>query len=196
MPIKKKTATKRYLLRIHDDVEPEVLGPFRSALDRDKEALKIREMGAQDGLYPIDTLTDGDVDVWAYPAEFLDPSEEQLLMSRVYEMTVKISEYNSKKQKKIVAACMSEWPFRRGDFFEEAASVSAAGLMLTATAEGNLGCGDTEGEFAGKLAKKIWKANGSFCAVNIRATYLEELPCEEYEFLEYDYEAMTQLKPA
>jgi hypothetical protein len=40
------------------------------------------------------------------------------------------------------------------------------------------------------LTKAIWIANGGSCEVEVNATYLEELPHEDYLFGESDYEGI------
>ena len=59
---------------------------------------------------------------------------------------------------------------------------------LTASADDQLCGGETERQFAERLAKAIWTANGGPCEVEVRATYLEDPPHEEYSFDESDYE--------
>ena len=59
---------------------------------------------------------------------------------------------------------------------------------VIATAEGNLCGGENEHEFADRLARAIWKANGGYCYVAVRATNLENMPYETYSYDEDDYQ--------
>jgi hypothetical protein len=46
----------RFLLIVHGDVEPEVVGPFRSMKARDKAAVEHKcQFGDEDGIYMLDT---------------------------------------------------------------------------------------------------------------------------------------------
>ena len=53
--------------------------------------------------------------------------------------------------------------------------------------ESSLGGGTSEEEFAESLAHAIWKANAGFCSIRVIATYLEDLPYEDYDFEEDEY---------
>ena len=53
--------------------------------------------------------------------------------------------------------------------------------------EGRLGGGESEEEFADRLARAIWNANGAFCEIEVRATYLDDLPYVDYCRDEDDY---------
>jgi len=92
-------------------------------------------------------------------------------------MQVKISNYDKSKIEAIKKAACAEWPFNNPDSF----TVSGDGTV-EASAEGNLCGGETEQNFARKLAKAISKANGKTCNVAVTATYLEDLSSETYEF--------------
>lgn len=63
---------KRYLLVIHGDVEPEILGPFPSAKARNVRAVALRskDREGKDGVFALDTS--GKADVAAYPARYFD----------------------------------------------------------------------------------------------------------------------------
>lgn len=58
---------------------------------------------------------------------------------------------------------------------------------LTASAEGSLCGGESEEKFTERLSLAIWRANGAYCDVTVRATYLEELPYETHCLDEADY---------
>jgi len=95
-------------------------------------------------------------------------------MSRFYEMSVVVSEFDKNKRIEIEEAAQAEWEF---DEFKEFSG------KLHASGKDNL-CGgsDAEKEFAKLLAKAIIKANGQPCKVTVRATCLEDLPSVDYSF--------------
>ena len=104
-------------------------------------------------------------------------------MSRYYGMSVRITGADPGRVDAIKQAAEAQWPFE--DWFLDGEGV------LTASAEDRLCGGETEEEFARRLAKAIWAAHGSFCQVEINATYLEDLPCETYCFDQDDYHRLT-----
>jgi len=108
-------------------------------------------------------------------------------MSRYYEMDLHFHRANPDRVDAIKQAAAEEWPFE--DWY-------ALGQPGTPTSFGssgrdNLCGGESEDEFAERLARAIWKANGSYCEVEVRATYLEDLPYETYSFDEDEYEELV-----
>jgi hypothetical protein len=99
-------------------------------------------------------------------------------MSRYYGMSVTISRHDPKKVRKIKAAAKGQWPFE---------DWQGAGEELRAYAEDNLYGGETEEQFAERLAVAVWRANGTYCDVVVDATYLESLPYESHCPTEADY---------
>ncbi|MEA3350563.1 MAG: hypothetical protein U9Q82_08085 [Chloroflexota bacterium] len=99
-------------------------------------------------------------------------------MSRSYEMQVEITGLDPSRKGTVKEATESEWPFE--GWFRDTNTLIASGTD-------NLWAGESEKEFATRLTCAIWKANGKFCSVKVRATYLEELPYEEYGFDESKY---------
>lgn len=99
-------------------------------------------------------------------------------MSRYYGMQVTIKGYATTRREEIINAASAEWSF--GDWNVENETLGAYG-------EGNLCGGETEEEFTDRLAAAVWKANQDYCQVEVRATYLEELPCDYHERSEDDY---------
>ena len=113
-------------------------------------------------------------------------------MSRLYEMSVSIKDYKAGRLKQITRACCEEWDFDPDDFIRERTDpLKRRYDRLIATAQGDLCGGEQEHEFAKRLAMAIWKANGGFCLVEVRAVCLEELPYERYTYDEDDFESMT-----
>lgn len=108
-------------------------------------------------------------------------------MSRYYEMSVEISEYNPAKAKEIQAAAEAEWSF--DDWWS---ANDEPGEAMHASAQGNLSGGESEEEFAERLSLAVWRANGGYCSVTIDATYLENLPYETHTLDEEDYARLVQ----
>ena len=100
-------------------------------------------------------------------------------MSRYYHMFVKVVGVNPDRFAAVKDAASAEWSFEDWDEHNG---------TLTASADDKLCGGESEEEFAERLAKAIWTANGGPCEVEVSATYLEELPHEEYSFDASDYE--------
>ena len=98
-------------------------------------------------------------------------------MSRYYRMSLEVQGPKPEKIEAIKKAALAEWSFSNDDFTEKERD-----KYLTAIAEGNLCGGETEEQFALRLAKAIWKANGGFCRVTVEATCLEYIPSETYSF--------------
>lgn len=67
-----------YLLHIWSDVDPSVLGPYRTEADRDKQALKLRrdDPEGRHGIFMLDLTGRGRPRVHAYRAGFLSGYEE------------------------------------------------------------------------------------------------------------------------
>jgi len=104
-------------------------------------------------------------------------------MSRAYEMHVDIEGYEPERAEAVKNAANNEWPF--DGWYEE--EVSEHEHCLSAYGQCQLGGGETEDEFAQRLAIAIWKANQRSCCVIVQATFMEELPYESYILDEEDY---------
>jgi hypothetical protein len=102
-------------------------------------------------------------------------------MSRAYSMTVTIDKYNKKKEAAITSAAGEEWPFEDWTGYDG---------KLVCAAEAQLCGGESEEEFAERLAKAIWRANGKFCEVEVNATYLDDLPYEIHTMDEGVYDLL------
>lgn len=101
-------------------------------------------------------------------------------MSRYYGMSVEIKHYNRKNKQAIKHAANDEWASFADDWFEH-------DNVLTAHGEGSLCGGERDDEFATRLTHAIWQTNGAFCEVVVTATYLEDLPHEQYSLSSEDY---------
>ena len=113
-------------------------------------------------------------------------------MSRLYEMTVEIKDYKARNLNKIVRTCRKEWNFAPDDFIRERTDpLKRRYDKVLATAQGSLCLGEQEHEFANRLVRGIWRANGGYCYVEVHATYLENLPYETYTYDQDDFKFMT-----
>jgi len=101
-------------------------------------------------------------------------------------MSVEITDAADGAVGAVRAAANAEWDFKDWDGQIQ----DAEGRKMSASGESALCGGESEEEFAQRLAGAIWKANRAFCPVKVRATYLEEVPFEEYVFDEGDYEEL------
>ena len=113
-------------------------------------------------------------------------------MSRSYEMDVEISGYDPAKVSQIQAAAENEWPFSDWWCSDEEDPDAAE---LQSSAQDRLGGGESEEQFTERLSVAIWRANGGYCEVTVRATFLEELPYEVHMLDEEDYERLMQPNP-
>ncbi|MEI7902483.1 MAG: hypothetical protein WCK89_19715, partial [bacterium] len=103
-------------------------------------------------------------------------------LSRYYGMEVSINGHAPDRAKAIKAAATEVWPF---DDWNE----TDGGIV--SSAEDHLYGGETEEEFSLRLAEAIWRANGAYCQVRVKATYLEEIPSELHCPDEDDYHRLA-----
>ncbi len=101
-------------------------------------------------------------------------------MSRFYGMHVTITGYDLAREEAIKRAAADEWDFAADQW-------NAFEGELACYREDCLCGGEGEDEFAKRLIEAIWIANGDFCDVRVTATYLENLPYEEYSFDREEY---------
>jgi len=99
-------------------------------------------------------------------------------MSRYYNMTVTVTGAAAEHRDAVKAAAEAEWSFDDWNEYDGA---------LTASADGKLCAGETDRQFAERLARFIWTANRGPCQVDVKAAYLEDLPYEEFLLEEEDY---------
>ena len=105
-------------------------------------------------------------------------------------MVVAITGFKLDKQKEVEEAAIMEWDDFACNFstYEDADKCQ----VLIANGEGSLGAGESENEFARRLAEAIFKANDGPLKIEVNATYLEDLPCEIFTFDEDDYEEFKE----
>ena len=102
-------------------------------------------------------------------------------MSRAYAMSVEITGHKIKLSDAIFDACRKEWNFDSDN------GCVGPQKELALSGESSLCGGESEDEFAQRLAAAIWIANGGFCQISVRATCLEYIPSEFYEPTRDDY---------
>ena len=107
-------------------------------------------------------------------------------MSRNYNMTVVVCNPQPDRMATIREAAAEEWDF--DDWHEHRGQMFGYG-------EGRLGGGESEDEFADRLAKAIWRANGAACEIELRTTYVDELPYVEYSRDEDDFHRLMVAEP-
>lgn len=107
-------------------------------------------------------------------------------MSRYYGMSIVLSGVKSEKIDPVKQAAEAEWAF--DSWFCNRWGPRSHQLITSGNS--NL-CGETEEEFAERLARAIWAANGEYCEVEVNATFLEELPYETYCFDQEDYDLLV-----
>ena len=105
-------------------------------------------------------------------------------MSRYYEMGVEILGHDPEKEDQIKKAATNEWPF--DDWW------TSGDGDLRASAQNSLCGGESEEQFTERLSVAIWRANGSFCEVVVRATFLEDLPYETHTLDQRDYDRLME----
>ena len=103
-------------------------------------------------------------------------------MSRYYNMSVAITGAVANRVDAVKQAAKAEWEFDDWQEFDG---------VLTASINGRLCGGETEDQFAERLAKSVWAANCGPCRIDVIATYLEDLPCEEFSFGKHDYDRLV-----
>lgn len=102
-------------------------------------------------------------------------------MSRSYDITVEINDYNDEREDYIIKAYMNEWNLDRHDKLMLGQDGRGPDKpRLTLGGEGNLCGGETEEQFVKEMTEAIWLANGGFCEVIVDCTCLENLPCASY----------------
>ena len=95
-------------------------------------------------------------------------------MSRLYEMGLEVKAFDPNKQDDIIEAANDQWPFEDHNWSD--------GETLAGHGESNLGGGEMDSEFAKRLTKAVFEANGGPCKVTVHATCMENLPFETFEF--------------
>ena len=108
-------------------------------------------------------------------------------MSRMMRMDLTITGCDAYRIDAIKRAADEEWPF---------VDWLATGDEWASSAEGVLGEGESDEEFARRLSQGIWQANGGYCKVEVQAFFLEETPMEYHCFNEAEYARLTEQTPS
>ena len=108
-------------------------------------------------------------------------------MSRSYEMTVRIRGANPDRVEVVKEAARFEWGFN--DWYPLDHPDDAQNFA--ADAQSSLCGGETEEEFAERLARAVWEANGGYCEVEVQAVCLDDIPYESYLLDEDRYEELV-----
>lgn len=112
-------------------------------------------------------------------------------MSRFYDMSIKITKYNPAKGEAIMEEANQEWPELSDNWFDTD-KLEGVAPALTSNGQDNLCGGESDDDFAVRITKAIWKANGAYCKVEVAATYLDDLPVEYLELEEEQYELLQE----
>lgn len=133
-------------------------------------------------------------------------------MSRAYnaQITLTLTESQLKRRAEIEAAAQELWAFDSFDYYDVASNPSGVtatssdiistesptvekSFELTSYGEDSLCGGESEEEFVDRLSKELWKAaDVGYFPVEVRMTYLEELPYEEHVRERGDYDELMK----
>lgn len=104
-------------------------------------------------------------------------------MSRYYHMAVEITDFKPEKADLIINALQCDWDY---DYVSQRYDPNKLYLV----GESNLVGGESEEEYAARVAVTVWRINGEYCEVEVVATYLEDLPYEIYTFDDTVFDTM------
>lgn len=114
-------------------------------------------------------------------------------MNRAYSMYVTVSwkpkpgENIKETAQEIGDAMRKQWPFD-----DQFCYCDEDGIVeLSDSADGNLCGGESEEEFADRLAKAVWEVAAGV-KIEVNATCLEDIPYDTYTFNEEDYQEWKQ----
>lgn len=103
-------------------------------------------------------------------------------MSRAYAMSVVVEEISTDEVQTI------------DELLEMECGTENKGYVFEGTYQSdfdiNLCGGEGEDEFVDRISASIWKAIGKYRPITVTATYLEDLPYEEYPMDEDDYKRL------
>lgn len=99
-------------------------------------------------------------------------------MSRAYRMMITVNGFDFNRYDDIDEAIRNEWTISHT--WPE--HPTPKDIEVDWQGDCRLCGGESEDEFAVRVTRAIWKANGKICNVTIHATYMEEMPCESFYF--------------
>jgi len=104
-------------------------------------------------------------------------------MSRNYEMDILITGLTDQAEIKKVANVVREhWVL--DDYWPAGSENEQAGF----SGKHQLAVGEGEDDFSYRIGQAIWKALDRYVEIEVRATYLEDLPYEVYYLEEQEYQ--------
>lgn len=95
-------------------------------------------------------------------------------MSRSYRMSVEIRRVGFNHAEAVKEAAEKEWPFS-AEWYDQRDGTDDKYRLLANDGDSQLCGGETEEEFADRLAAAIWSANRGYCEVSVGALFLEEV---------------------
>ena len=100
-------------------------------------------------------------------------------MSRNYEMIIRVYNVKDEGTKEMIHDVVKEeWSI--DDEYEDTDYYVMRGV-------GSLCGGETEEEFANKVAMALWEKLEKYHRITVEAVYLDDLPCETYDMGEETY---------
>jgi hypothetical protein len=104
-------------------------------------------------------------------------------------MELTVTGFNPGKEDTIVGAVLNEWGFEDSDHISH-----DDGDILEFRGQDSLYGGESEEQFADRIAITVWKANGKYCKVQVLAVNLEDPPAERHTRLDTDYKKLMPKK--
>jgi hypothetical protein len=112
-------------------------------------------------------------------------------MEKAFELTVEIGGHDKNREKEVIKACMVEWNFREEDFSRHTAP-DGKSVILEASAVGIIYEDEDKDEFAQRLSRAVWRANGGvLCHVEVRAMGLKSMKSETLGWREDEHESIA-----
>jgi hypothetical protein len=107
-------------------------------------------------------------------------------MSRLYRISIIVTEYDENQVEAIFDAITQEWDIDH-HYCHPASTAEAGPRFLCASGDSYLCGGESEEDFADRVALGVWQAIGGYCHIKVDATYLDDLPCETHIRDDDDY---------
>jgi len=126
-------------------------------------------------------------------------------VSQYYELYIAVYGFNEARNQQVAEVIAETWEFEKPDYGmfspTEGTEQEYTGLPMTgdgqvtfmdACAQGNVS-GPPE-DILQEVREAIWEHNEAYCIVECRATYLEDLPYEDFNADKEDYEEWLKSK--
>lgn len=114
-------------------------------------------------------------------------------MSRLYDVTVTISEFDCTRRTDIENAVDEEAGFSEDNWVRQGNCNVLKGILTdprSTTCHASLTGGETEQRFADRVAKAAFVANGKPFKIEILTTCLEDLPFERFRFGQAEFDSL------